>query len=531
MYGKRTFFLIVALVAVPFTLLTSVLSESLDKRRADVVVYSGEEPKTLDPGRNTALEAGRIIDTIFEGLTRIDVKTMTPVPATASHWEISGDKKTYTFHIRPEARWSDGVPVKARDFVYAWRRVLDGEYASIMEFIAGVRQYRNTPPEKRDPLTIAVRATDEKTLEVGLETPCPFFLELTAFMAYLPVRQDALERHGHSWWHAGKIVSNGPMILAEHRFDRRMRLEKNPRYWNPSVCKNDLTEIRFLRSPITALNLYMAGEIDVITTIPTEFIDLIVARPDCRTSAAFATYYYKLNCTRKPFDDARVRLALALAVDREKIATHIMNGQRIPAYTFVPPIKDYPARKRHEFDPERARRLLAEAGYPGGKGFPEIEISYNTSESHRKIAEAVMEMWRQNLAVGGRAVNMEWRTLQKRVRELEYHAARMSWFGDYTDPLTFLELAVSGCENNQTGYANPAYDRLVTAARLEPDFARRVELYSTAEDILMRDAPFIPIMYHQTEFLIKPEIRGLHMNPKDLIYFHELYVERTDSGK
>ena len=480
-------------------LLAAVLSGcGKSGRPADVnefVYVSGAEPETLDPARMTGLLEGRLANGLFEGLATYDPKDLSPLPGMAERWEISPDGLTYTFHLR-EAEWSNGDPVTAHDFAWSWQRVLEPEtaasYAYMLYCIRGARAFNEGA--ETDFREVGVEAVDGRTLRVRLAKVTPYFLELTAFSTFLPVHRKTGEKLGRAWASPKNFVRrgvvNGSFVLKEWRINDRIVLERNPRYWDAANVASDRIVALPIDSEMAALNAYEEGRADLVTSVPLQLVMKLQARPDFHGSDYLGTYYYTFNTTRPPFDDVRVRLAFNLSADKERLVRYVLKGGQKAARTFVPPqIPGYAAPDGPRFDPGKAAKLLAEAGYPGGKGFPDVELLYNTSEGHKDVAEVLQEMWKQNLNVTVELVNLEWKTYLDTLRRKEFQVARAGWIGDYVDPNTFLDLLVTGGGNNRTGWSNPDYDALINAAGREPDPEKRMMIFRNAETILTNEMP------------------------------------------
>lgn len=632
---------VAALLIVGFTLSTST------GKRADFRFVNGTEPKTLDPASMTGEPEGRIAEELFEGLTRLDARSLEPVAGVAESWDITPDGKTYTFHLRADARWSDGKPVTAEDFAYSWRRLQDpalgSEYAYIMHMVryaeafnthgdqatelegpvqkaltelsqtnagpvipgAAVRAFvtkagldgalKGTSNPKlrafllrapnaqlpqseiaplREELAIegkrrralfveaskhfgidaGVFAKDPHTLVVELNAPTPYFLSLTAFHSLYPVPRQAVESSaGRNWFLPGHIVSNGPFRLAEWDVGNRIRLEKSPTYWGRNEVKLSAVDVLPIENATTVLNLYLTNEVDWVPSnrYPLDLAPDLRKRPDFYLGPALIVYYYRINTTRKPFDDPRVRQALNLAVDREQITRDVLGIGQLPAAHLVPPgIRGYtPPESLVRYDVERARQLLAEAGFPDGKGFPKFGVLYNTMEAHKKVAEVIADQLRRNLHIDVAAYNQEWQSYLQSTRALDYDLARAAWVGDYEDPNTFLDLFVTNGGNNQTGWGNLMYDRLLEAAgdverfvgapefilehakrgaqlkqlandvrtntdaptRLKSMAELRMALLAEAESILVHDEfPILPVYFYTISGLVKPQVKGFY---------------------
>ena len=633
------------LVFVCGLLAVGVTFSASSQSRADFVFVNAMEPRSLDPGRINGEAEGRVVENLFEGLTRLDAKTLRPVPGVAERWEISADGKRYVFHLRGDARWSDGRPVTAHDFTYAWRRIqeakLGAEYAYILHPVrfaeafntfegraraldgpiqqalaelgrahtaavpaGALRQFvsqhhlQSAIEDTTDPYLSAflaradgplpaaelprlsrallaeaqrlrtafaeadrryardagVIAIDDRTLVVELNAPTPYFLELTAFYPTYPVPRQAVEREGlaDSWYLPEHLVSNGAFRLGAWRVGDRIRLEKSASYWDRDRVKLNTVDILPVESGTTALNLYLSGQVDWLptNTYPIDLGDELKKRPDFYKGPALIVYYYRINCTRKPFTDPRVRKAINLAIDRESIVRDVLGLGQLPAYHFVPPgIAGYeppPTALRHDL--AAARELLAEAGFPGGKGFPKFGLLYNTLEVHKKLADVLADQLRRGLGLEVASYNQEWQSYQSSTQVLNYDLARAGWVGDYEDPSTFLQLWITNGGNNQTGWGSGAYDRLIAASenidraledpklssslkdpapiralqaqaqgvsepvlRLELANRLRMALFREAESILVNDGfPIIPLFFYVNSGLVAPRVKGFY---------------------
>ncbi len=634
------------LVLVAALLVVGLTLSRATRGRAAFSFVNGTEPKTLDPNVMTGEPEGRIAQELFEGLTRLEASSLEPAPGAAESWEITPDGKTYTFHMRPSARWSDGHRVTAHDFVYSWRRMqepaLGSEYAYIMHMIRyaeafnthaaqadalegpivkaldelvakyhgvvpqdAVREFdskqrlhgvlKGTPNPKLSAFLLrpsgdssqtellelrrelktegarrralhdeAVRhfgvdggayAKDDHTLVVELVAPTPYFLELTAFHPFYPVPRWAVERSPHAWFLPGSIVGNGPFLLADWRVGDRIRLERSPTYWGRDEVKLNSAEALAIENVTTALNLYLTGEVDWLphNNYPLDLSLDLKKRQDFYVGPALIAYFYRINTTRKPFDDVRVRKAINLAIDRESITRDVLLLGQLPATHFVPPgIRGYvPPPTAISYDVAQARKLLAEAGFPDGKGFPKFGILYNTLEAHKKLAEVVADQLHRNLNIEVAAYNQEWQSYLESETSLNYDVSRGGWVGDYEDPNTFLDIWVTNGGNNKTGWGNLVYDRLIegaanvekflaepafllehahdraalkllaeqvqkssdAATRLDAIAKLRLALLAEAEGILIRDDfPIIPVYFYVISGLVKPNVGGFYAN-------------------
>jgi oligopeptide transport system substrate-binding protein len=640
--------------------------------RADFCLVNSSEPKTLDPQLMTGEPEGRIAEALFEGLTRLAARTLQPEPGVAETWDISPDGKTYTFHLRQNARWSDGRPVTAHDFTYAWRRLqapaTAAEYAYIMHMVRYAEalnthqgqadQLEGPIPEALDellakhPTTVPASALKElsqkqnldavlkgtpnsvlraflmrkpgdasatelralraelssegarrralfreadqrygkdggvfakgaHTLVVELVAPTPYFLELTAFYPSFPVPRWVVEAKAdnHDWFVPGKIVSNGAFNLATWRVGDRIRLERSTTYWGREQVSLRHVDVLPVENLTTGLNLYLTGEVDWLpsNSYPQDLGPYLKDRPDFYSGPALITNYYRINCTRKPFNDKRVRKAINLAIDRQQLTRNVLGMGQLPAEYLVPPgIRGYEQPETGiRFDVAEARRLLADAGFPEGRGFPKFGILYNTQETHKKVAELIADQLRRNLGLNVAAYNQEWQSYQQSTRSLDYDVVRSGWIGDYEDPNTFLDIWITNGGNNQTGWGNLVYDRLLEAASNvetflnSPDFLLehtkqaaelkrltdeirasdraeqrlqgmtrlRLLLLAEAESILVHDEfPLIPLYFYVINGMVKPNVKGfyakleredgsLRANLRDIHPLREVHLE------
>jgi oligopeptide transport system substrate-binding protein len=383
---------------------------------------------------------------------------------------------------------------------------------------------------------VGIRAIDEYTLETVLEHPTPFWLPLTAYYALYAVNRTCVETFGSpQWTYPENIVTNGPYRLQFRRIRDRIRLVKSDTYWDRQRVRLGVVDALAISSQVTMFNLYATGKADWITDPPAIVLrELLHAQPhrnDLNPRPFLSTYFYMLNTSRKPLDDVRVRRALALALDREEITRTATAAGEVPALSLVPPgMPHYDAPTLGSEDVAEARRLLAAAGYPDGRGFPKLQILYNTHEAHQTIAELVRKQWQHNLGINVDTRNEEWASYQSSVRQMQYTVARRGWVGDYLDPNTYLDMMVTGGENNSTGWSNPEYDRLIAAARAEIDEARRLEILHEAEQILLDEVPIVPIYFYVSKNMVKPYVRGFYNNLQDLHPVDRMWIDHDSPG-
>jgi oligopeptide transport system substrate-binding protein len=378
---------------------------------------------------------------------------------------------------------------------------------------------------------VGIRVVDDRTLEIRLANRTPYFLDLTAFHSLSPVNQKCLEKYGApAWTQPENIVTNGAFRLVTRRLRDRIRLERSENYWDREHVRLKIVDALSIDDRTTALNLYMTGMMDWVTVPPPEVVRVFMKqqpkRNDFNPAPQLTTYYFLLNNTRPPLDDKRVRQALSLATDRDEITRVATGAGEVPALSLVPSsMPHYKVQPCAPFNPEAAQKLLAEAGYPGGQGFPKLEILYNTDQQHQAIAELLRKQWQRYLGITASLRSEEWGSFQDSQQQLKYLVARRAWVGDYVDPNTYLDMFVSGGENNCTGFANPQYDKLIAEAAQEPDKAKRIEILQSAERLLMDEMPIIPIYYYVSRNVVRPRVRGFYNNLQDLHPLNAIWID------
>jgi oligopeptide transport system substrate-binding protein len=630
---------------------------------ADFTFINSTEIQSVDPAKTSGIPEHRIIDAVFEGLYREwpderDSSLLVPQPALAASHTLSADKKIYTFHLRRNARWSNGDPITSHDFRWSWRRFLHpdiaSEYAYELYYLKNAKKYNTSVVEEGDRVEVeladsgrsdgqifprgkivagvveriikpekpiladgaakeqrenaeadwkrtwtyvvdvkpgsgddvqwladgelrkfskepsddeaekcehvlvhfesevGVRAPDDYTLVVELNNPVPYFLYLAAFYPLYPVHRESVEKYGDPLWTKPEnLVTSGPYRIKFRRLRDRIRLEKNPDYWNADAIELNTIDALAVTSETTQLNMYMDRQADWIETVPNAIIPILKQRDDFITGPQLTTYFYRLNVTREPLNDHRVRQALNMAVNKAEICERITRAGQLPARGFVPPfIDNWRGAMCGDYDPQRARELLAAAGFPGGRGMRKLEILYNKSEAHQVIAEVLGKQWNDNLGIEVEFRMLEWGVYQDTTSKLAYDVARGGWVADYPDPITFLNMFIEDGGNNETGWSNEQYEKLLAAAEREPDEARRFEILRDAEAVLLDDwravrddeireqllakqkedptlggMPLIPVYYYVSVNMVQPYVKGFHPTRRDL---HPLHVIEVD---
>ncbi len=499
---------------------------------------NGAEPQTLDPHRAEGVPAGNILRDLYEGLT-IEAPNGDLLPGVAESWTIDEAGTRYTFELRRNARWSNGDPLTADDFVYSFRRALDPEtlsrYASILYPIKNAALVNNGTL----PLTkLGVAAIDTHTLEIQLEAPTPYFLSLLNHSMTYPVHRASVELHKEQFTRPGNSVSNGAYKISDWLVQSHIDVVRNEQYWDSADTQIETVRYLAIENPDAVLKRYRANELDMTQEAPARQLGWIKENiPDeYIVSPYLGAYYYGLNTLKAPFKDAsKLRLALALSIDRSILTEKLTAGGEVAAYSFVPPVTGYerqiPAWAEWTQDQRNteARRLYQESGY-GPENPLKLEVLYNTSQGHKQMAIAVASMWKQNLGVQTTLRNQEWKVyLQTRANKTDTEVYRSGWIGDYNDAYGFLQLLISDNAQNDAGYNNPEYDRLLKLAARETDLTRRAEYMQQAEALMLGDMPVIPIYFYVSKHLIKPHVKGFVPNIMDHTYSKDLWLELPQS--
>ena len=496
---------------------------------------NGTEPQSLDPHRSQGVPAGNIQRDLFEGLIS-EAANGDLIPGVAQRWETSADGRVYTFYLRKTARWSNGDPVTAADFVFSWRRLVDpatgSAYAQILSPIVNAQA---VVQGRKPPEALGVEAVDTHILQVHLNGPTPYFLGLLTHSTTYPVHAASLEAHGERFTRPGHLISNGAYRLAEWVVQSHIRLVRNRYYWQNDTVRIDEVYYYPTEDQSSELKRYRAGELDMTHTVPLNQLQWIRTHlaGQLHISPYLGTYYYGFNLARPPFkDNVQLRQALAMAIDREVITEKITAAGEIPAYGWVPPgVARYDSQSfpwRHLDRKARiaeARRLYRAAGFGPDRPLV-LELRYNTSENHKKIALAVSAMWKQVLGVQTRLLNEEWKVFLANRRQGNTELFRAGWIADYNDAYSFAELMLSQHGINDTGYASPEYDRLVNASAVEADPEKRQRLLQQAERTMLADYPIIPVFFYVTKRLVKPRVGGYEDNIMDHHYTRHLYLKR-----
>ena len=506
---------------------------------------NGAEPQGLDPHVVTGVPENHIVRALFEGLAVKNPETLEPEPGVAERWDISEDGTVYTFYLNPNARWSNGETMTASDYVWSWNRALHPDTGSLYAYMLYpiVNSEAYSKREITDFGEVGVKALDDHTLQVRLNAPTPYFLQLMDHYSTFAVHPETLLKHGKMtdrftpWTRVGNIVSNGPFTLDEWSLNRRIIIKKSEHYWDRDNVALNGVYFYPTENVISEEIMFRAEQLHYTAVVPLDKIPDYRERPDSPyvQAAYLGTYYYLVNTERPPVDNVLVRRALSYALDRDTLTRTVLQDTAIPAYSITPPdTLGYNPPQLFDYDPAKARELLAEAGYPNGEGWPGLEIIYNTQEAHRKIAVAVQQMWKRELNIDITISNQEWKVYLNSVSQREFQVARRGWIGDYVDANNFLDLFITDGGNNNTGYASDEFDDIIL--NLAPKAKTRDERYGLfykAETMMMNEMPIIPIYTYTSKHLIHPSVEGIYPNLMDSLNlkYVKLHPGRSLSGE
>ncbi len=501
---------------------------------------NGSEPQGIDPHIVTGVPEHHILISLCEGLT---IPNPNPkgsdgyIPGTAESWSISDDGKEYIFKLNKNAKWSNGDPVTADDFVWSWKRILTAslgsQYPDMLYYLVGAYEYHNGQIDNFD--EVGVKAIDTHTLKVNLKNPTPFFIGLLSHYSTWPVHKETVLKHGDiddrngEWTRPGNFVCNGPFQLKTWELNNKIVVEKNPHYYDASMVR--LNEIHYypVSNVMTEDRMFRAGQLHLTSSMPTQKCPIYIEEknPNLKIDPYMGTYFYRINTENETLNDVRVRKALAYSIDRQLLVDKVTQCGQIPAYSFTPPGSNgYKPSTEIPYDPVLAKQLLAEAGYSSDNPFPKLEILFNTNEGHRKVALAIQQMWQNELGIEVELVNQDWKVYLSREMVGDFQISRAGWIGDYEDPNTFLDLMRPNRGNNKTGWENMEFDALVEEANTINDQEKRYELLNEAEKILIDNMPIIPLYTYVRVYQLSPDVKGF--NPHILDHHHPkfIYLER-----
>ncbi len=498
---------------------------------------NGTEPQGLDPHVVTGVPENHLIRALFEGLAVKNPYTLEPEPGVAERWEISEDRRVITFYINEDARWSNGDAMTAEDYVWSWQRALHPAmgnlYAYMLYPLVNAEAYATGKID--DFSQVGVKALDRLTLQVTLSQPTPYFIQLMDHYSTFAVHRPTIEKFGKAtdrftkWTRAENIVNNGPFNLTEWKLNRRITMQKSDTYWDRDSVKLNGVVFYPTENVVSEERMFRVGQLHYTQSIPLDKIPVYQAMENTPYVQApyLGTYFFLVNTTRYPLDDVRVRKAMSMAIDRQKLNDTVLQKSNVPAYSITPPgTLGYEPPKLFDYDPEQARRLMAEAGYPNGEGWPGIELKYNTSESHRKIVVALQQMWKDELNIQVTISNQEWKVYLDAVTQMDFDIARRGWIGDYVDPNNFLDLYLTDGGNNNTGYSDPRYDEMILSlAPQAPTREERFAIFREAETMLMEQMPILPIYTYTSKHLIHHTVKGLPSNLMDSLNLKYVWLD------
>ena len=537
--------------------------------RADFTFINRGDNITLDLNDMSWAQDIRLASALWEGLYTLPPEGGEPVFGSADSMQISSDHRVYTVHIRPNAKWTNGDPLRAGDFLFQWRRMLESpkEYTYLHYYIKGAKAYEEAyakyaeadldhKPALPDFSTVGEEKLDDLTLRITLTDPVPFFPSLLAFSCFYPMHERSMEpfkqtdpvtgmtSYRAEFTRPPNLVTNGQYRLADWQYKRRIRLIANDYYWNRAAVKcKTIDEISVSDPGVAAYRLYQQGDVDWLVDVDGEIAASLLqdpARTDLHIFPAFGTYFYEFNCQPKlsdgsdnPLSDVRVRQALAMSIDKVPIVRDVARLHQPIATTYIPlgAFPGYHSPPGLNCDVEAARRLLADAGYPGGKGFPRISIMYNTDGNHGDIATIIRNQWTKNLGIQVDGHGEEISQFKNDLHNHNFIVSRASWYGDYNDPSTFTDKYLSTSENNAAGWVDKRYDAMCAAAAVEPDPVRRFAILSEAEDRLLSQVPIVPIYTGVNSYLFRSNVKGIAMNPLQAQPFGNIFVDHTIPGK
>ena len=519
---------------VSAVLAVSALSASCTKKSTtsvkpdkDTFVFRiHSEPPNVDPAKGVDNVSIDIMNNVNEGLMQFD-NDMKAIPALAESHVVSADGLNYTFKLRPGVVWSDGVPLKAQHFVDAFERMLNpktaAEYAYFLYDIDGAEAYNQG--KVKDFSQVGAKAADDLTLKVKLARPAGYWLSLTAAPVMFPQRLDVINKAGERWTEPEHFVGVGPYVIKQWEHDKRLVLERNEKYWGPKPAIGRAVAL-IVEEATTAISLFESGQLDLVRRLPAHDIERFKSTPMYGQRPYLRGYYYAFNSSKKPFTESKVRQALGHAIDRNELPK-ILKGGQVPATSWIPQgMLAHNPNIGLKFDPELAKKLLSEAGFPGGKGFPRVKMVYDVREDNKVVAEALQQMWKKVLGLEFEIQTMEWKVYLEALRTDAPPVFRLGWGADFPDPHNFMDLFLSKSGNNNTRWGDKRYDELISKASGERDTGKRVELYNQAQKILLEDsAAIVPLFNETTTYLLQPRVKSFHVDGMANIFIKNFRLE------
>ncbi len=527
------------LLALPLLIAGCARRESpveIGNRDQTLHLGNGSEPRELDPHVVTGVPEHNIISALIEGLVGEDPRDLSPVPAVATEWHVNEEGTRYTFSLRPAARWSNGDPVTAQDFLFSYQRMLSpalgAPYADMLYCIRGAEAFHKG--DSTDFASVGVAAPDPQTLVIDLAYPVPYFLSMLNHYAWFPVHPATVLAHGKidqigtRWTKPEHHIGNGPFVLKSWSQGENITVEKSPTYWDRDHVRLNRIVFHPIGNANTEEYAFRSGQLHVTGTIPVSRIPHYETEsPELlRLDPYLGTYYYLFNVTHKPLDDIRVRQALSRAIDRDRLVKYVVKAGQSPARHFTPPnTGGYLSTARTAQDAESARALLAAAGFPNGEGFPVLSLLYNSSDAHAQIAQAIQQMWKETLGIDIRLENKEWKVYLAETQQGNYDIARASWIGDYVDPNSFLDMWITGGGNNRARWSHAPYDELIAKAARTVDATERFAAFQAAEAILMDQLPITPLYFYRSKSLVQPSVKGWHPTLLDHHPYKHIFLD------
>ncbi len=535
-------------------------------QRADFTFINRGDNKSLDLNTMSWMQDIRLAYALWEGLYTLDPVTLKPIPGTAETIDIDSTQTIYTFHIRRAARWSNGDPVTAHDYEFEWRRMLEtpGEYSYLFGYIKGAQEYSDAfqkrvkqlqdrqtdraaqvdpPPDFH---TVGIDVIDDHTLRVTLKHPVTFFPSLCAFPAFFPMNAESMKHYAKADEITGvvtydqkftrELVTNGPYMMTEWSFKRRIRMEANEYYWDRANVKSRIIDQIYDEDGLGAYRAFTEGSVDWIADADPDIAAELLAHgghPELHIFTAFGTYYYTFNCNAKlpdgsanPLVDARVRRALGMAIDKTPIVRDVGRLHQPITSDYIPPnvFPGYTSPGGLAHNPAAAQQLLSAAGYPGGHGFPRLSILFNSEGAHKDVAQIIRRQWLSELGIEVDLEGVEVKVFGARLHSQQFSIARTSWYGDYDDPSTFTDKYRSAADGNDPKWKNEEYDRLCNQAELETDVPKRLGELSHAEAILLNDAPIVPLYHYVNAYLFNDNVKGIPLSPSAMIMLKSVEV-------
>jgi oligopeptide transport system substrate-binding protein len=566
--------LIIPGVLIMFLAGAMVWSNGAHSRTADFTYVCPYENKTLDIDVMSWMQDIRVAYALYEGLYTLDPVTLEPMLGSADRVDVNRDKTVYTFHIREDACWTNGDALKASDFVFAWRRMIEqpGEYTYLFDYLENANEYSDAyvkwkaAVEKWDAarkpgdgstappppaFNVGVTAVSAKVLKVTLKNPVPYFPALCSYVPFYPQYEPCMRAfaqwdnsrtyiasYDQQFTRPPNLVSNGPYRLEDWSFKNRVRLVSSDHYWNRKSVKSKVIDQLYAADSLAAYRIYQSGQAGWLTDVDGDLAhDLRAAdRQDLKLFPAFGTFFYDFNCSptlpggrQNPLADRRVRRALAMAIYKPPIVENGTRSGEVPARTYVPlrVFPGYPEPLGLPYDPSEARRLLADAGYPGGVGFPRLSILFpSDNPSLTNVAQIVRRQWQQELGVDVDLESMETTVRGARLHSHDFSIAAGDWYGDYDDLSTFTDLFKSASENNNPNWKSPEFDGLLAKAAIETNPQKRMDLLAKAENLMLEDAPIAPLYYAVARYLIHDDVHGIPLDARQSVMLQGVWVDR-----